>query len=399
VTKISSFVVTAILLLTGCGVTTARANEAATPAPSQIVPGGVGIMTHTFTDENLDSAAQAGFGIVRLDLEWGAVEEVKGQYNWSEYDTIVSRIEVRGLKPMFILDFNNPLYGEGSMDSLDTPEERAGFKNFAVAAVERYQQRLSPIWEIYNEPNRPTFWADPSAEDYMKLVEVVVPAMREAEPDLFIIGPGLGHAPNADPDSLIKVDFGYLESTFALGLLDYVDAVSIHPYPDGEPELAFSIYDDVRAMMETYAPGNNVALVSSEWGYSTGASYSNTEELQADFLTRMYLINLSQGVLSIAYKLEYGSPATDADAYELGYSWFAADGTANLAYAQVQAMIGELRGLSFVRRLPSAETDYFMEFSDGARTVTAAWTTGDAHEVTVYGKPVMVDGTPVYLTK
>jgi polysaccharide biosynthesis protein PslG len=395
-----SVMLTVIFLVTGCSSTqSTRVNEFESLALSQLVPNSVGIMVHTLNDRNLDRAAQAGFGIVRLDFDWATVEEVKGQYNWSYYDPIVNRLKTRGLRPLFILDFNNPLYGESYMDGVDTPEEREGFKNFAVAAVKRYQQRINPIWEIYNEPNRPTFWSDPSAEEYVKLVKAVVPAMRQAKPNLFIMGPGLGHAPNADPDDLIKVDFGYLESTFALGILNYVDAVSIHPYPDGKPELALGIYNDVRYLMNMYAPGKNIPIVSSEWGYSTSAWYSNTEALQANYLTRMYLINLSQKVLSIGYKLEYGSPAPDADAYELGFSWFKSNGKANLVYYQVQTMISQLRGLSFVRRLPSVDTDYFMEFSNGTKTVTAAWTSEAAHTLTIYGRSVRLSGKPIYVTK
>jgi polysaccharide biosynthesis protein PslG len=406
--KSFSVLLTVIVLVTACsGTQSTRAPELESLAVAQAVPtrfsgrvpDSIGVMVHLFSDANLDRAARAGFGIVRLDLDWATVEEVKGQYNWSYYDPIVNRLKARGLRPLFILDFNNPLYGEGYLDAIDTPKEREGFKNFAVAAVQRYQPRVNPIWEIYNEPNRPTFWSDPSAEEYMKLVKVVVPAMRLAKPNLFIMGPGLGHAPSADPDSLIKVDFGYLESTFALGILRYVDAVSIHPYPDGSPELALSVYDDVRYLMNMYAPGKKIPIVSSEWGYSTSASYSNTEAIQANFLTRMYLINLSQGVLSVGYKLEYGSPDPGADAYELGFSWFKANGKANLVYGQVQAMIGALKDLSFVRRLPSASADYVLEFSNGTKTVAAVWTGGAAHAVTVYGRSVRITGKPVYLVK
>jgi polysaccharide biosynthesis protein PslG len=402
-------IVTLFFLMTGCSTT--QSTEASDLQPlglSHAVPNSMGVLVHDFSDTNLNRASQAGFKVVRMDLEWGAVETViKGQYNWSEYDVIINRLKARGLRPMLILDFNNPLYnnllhGEGYMDGIDTPQEREGFKNFAVAAVKRYQDLVNPIWEIYNEPNRPTFWSDPSAEEYMKLVKVVVPAMRQAKSNLFIIGPALGHAPSKDgTDEIIKVDFGYLESTFALGILNYVDAVSIHPYPDGEPELALGIYYDVRYLMNMYAPGKNIPIVSSEWGYSSAAGYLPGDKLQAqaNYLTRMYLINVSQKVLSIAYKLEYGSPDPSADAYEKGFSWFKRDGQANPVYAQVQKMIAALKGLSFVKRLASGSEDYLLEFSNGPKTVTAAWTTGTAHRVTIYNKSVTLSGKPVYITK
>jgi polysaccharide biosynthesis protein PslG len=235
--------------------------------------------------------------------------------------------------------------------------------------------------------------------DYMKLIEVVVPAMRQARQGLFIMAPGLGHNPALDQtDELIKVDFGYLESTFALGVLDYVDAVSIHPYPDGEPELAVGIYQNVRDLMAMY--GKTLPIVSSEWGYSSAAAFANTPQGHADYLTRMYLVNLSEDILSIGYKLEAGSPDPSADGYELGFSWFNDDGSAKPVYSQVKAMIQALEGLSFVRRLPSADsTDYVLEFSDGVRTVAAVWTTVSAHTVNVYAKTVSASGKPIYVRR
>jgi polysaccharide biosynthesis protein PslG len=388
------------LFMAGCSNT--RVTETSnldTLGLSQVVPNSVGIFIHDLTAKNLDRATKAGFKIVRTDLNWAEVEHVKGQYDWSYYDPIVSRLKARGLRPLFSLGFNNPLYGEGYMDALDTPQERAGFTKFAVAAVKRYQNTINPLWEIYNEPNRPSFWSDPSAEEYMKLVKTVIPAMRQASSNLFIIGPAVGHAPGADPESLIKVDFGYLESTLALGILRYVDAVSLHPYPDGQPELAFSIYDDVRYLINMYAPGKTVPIISSEWGYSSVAAFSGSEQQHANYLTRMYLINLSKNVLSIGYKLEEYSFDPTIDEYELAFGWFKKNGQAKLVYTQVQAMINSLKGLSFVKRLASAPNDYLMEFSNGTKTMAAVWTTGSVHTVSVYNKSVSIGGKPVYITK
>jgi polysaccharide biosynthesis protein PslG len=364
---------------------------------SRVIPNNMGVMVHDTSDANLDRAANGGFKLIRIDLTWFAIEKAKGTYDWTEYDAIVSRLKARNLHPLFVLNFNHPEYsGNGEMDGIDTPEERNGFANFAVSAVRRYQDAINPLWEIYNEPNRPTFWRDPSAENYMKLIEVVVPSMRRAKPGLFIMGPGLGHAPALDgTDQPIKVDFGYLESTFALGILNYVDAISIHPYPDGEPELALDIYRDVRELMETY--GRVLPIVSSEWGYSSAASFTSARRGHADFLTRMYLVNLSQDVPSIAYKLEAGSPDPGADDYERQFSWFEPDGRAKPVYTDVANMIQALQGLSFVTRVPSDANDYLLEFSDGTRTLTAAWTTASRKTVTIYGRAVDVSGTPVFV--
>jgi polysaccharide biosynthesis protein PslG len=402
---VKTLVVLIILLslVTGCGAgERTDTDELESLAVPKNVPTGLGITIADLSNATLDKAVRGGFKIIRVDLQWAEVEQVKGQYNWSTYDGFVSGLKVRGLRPMFILDFNNPLYNPSKdyMDAVDTPQEISGFKNFAVAAVKRYQS-ANPIWEIYNEPNRPQFWSNPDPLEYVNLVKATAPAMRQANPSVYIIGPALGHDPNANPDSIDKVDYVYLAKTFKAGLLNYIDAVSIHPYPDGQPEYAFGIYSKVRSLINAYAPaGKRYPIISSEWGYTTAAYISSNARVHANFWTRMYLVNMSQNVpVSIGYKLEYSTLDPSLDDYELGFPLFKANGQAKLAYTQVRAMITTLEGLSFVKRYASAKDDFLLEFSNGTKSVIAAWTTTSVHTVTIYGKPQSISGKPIYVLK
>ena len=42
---------------------------------------------------------------------WPTVERVKGQYDFSTYDTLYRQITSRGMRPNFLLNRNNTLYG------------------------------------------------------------------------------------------------------------------------------------------------------------------------------------------------------------------------------------------------------------------------------------------------
>jgi polysaccharide biosynthesis protein PslG len=401
--------VAAICLLSAYSpaVQTNAASTFSGPGLSLVVPNSLGIQVHDVTDKNLDRAAQAGFKLIRTDLNWGEVEKAKGRYDWSYYDPIVNRLRARGQRPLFVVGYNNALYadepngqGDPYMEGLDTDRERQAFKNFAVAAVKRYQKLVNPIWEIHNEPNRPSFWSDPDPADYVNLIKVVAPAMRQANPAVYILGPAVGHAPDADSNDLIKVDFDYLEAACAQGVLNHVDAVSVHPYPDGDPELALRIYRDVRALINKYAPGKNLPIVSSEWGYSSVASFSGNEQTHANLLTRMYLINLSQQVTSIGYKLEEYSFDPSANSYEVEFGWFnKKTGQAKPVYGQVQTLIKTLNGMKFVKKLPAAEDEYLLEFSNGSKTIVAAWTSGSTHTISMYGKSIELSRKPVYISK
>jgi polysaccharide biosynthesis protein PslG len=374
---------------------------------SNIVSDGFGIQLQDFSNANLDRAAQAGFKVVRLDIWWDEVESIKGQYNFKRYDDIASRMKARGLRPMFILDFNNPRYsGKSDLDAIDTIAEINGFKAYAVATVKHFQATYKPIWEFYNEPNRLDFWKpEPNFRQYVNLVKATVPAIRQAVPGAYIVGPALGHYPYPDaiPDPDDKLDYWYLERAFQTGLLEHLDAVSVHPYLLTNPEAARHVYYYLRQLIAKYKPaGKTIPVISSEWGYSTGSYFVTSEQVQADYLTRMYLINILEGVpVSVAFKLEYVTFGPPADAWEKGYSLYRANGQAKIAVGQLKTMMTTLNGLSFIQELPASTNDYVMEFSNETRskTVAAAWTMGAAHTVTIYGKKLQLSSKPIYVQK
>jgi polysaccharide biosynthesis protein PslG len=399
-TKISIRVFTLSLLLSSCTMSErVISSNAVSPALPKTAQHSLGVTITDLSDDTLNKAVQAGFKMIRADLQWGEVEQVKGRYDWSTYDGFIAGLQARGLRPMLILDFNNPLYNPNQdyMDPIDTPQEIEGFKNFAVAAVKRYQH-LNPIWELYNEPNRPQFWRKPNPLEYINLVKATVPAMRQVNPGIYVIGPALGHDPNANPESIDKLDYAYLEQTLKAGLLRFVNAVSIHPYPDAEPEQAIGIYAKVNKLIDQYATASKPPIISSEWGYTSAAAISSDPQTHANYWSRMFLVNLSQKIpVSIGFKLEYSTLDPGLDEYELGFPLFDANGQAKLAYTQIQELSNILEGFSFIRRLSSARDDYLLKFSSPTKTLVIAWTTSADHEVKIDSKAYTLSGKPIFI--
>jgi hypothetical protein len=116
------------------------------------------------------------------------------------------------------------------------------------------------------------------------LARAAAAEIRRGDPEAWILGPSLGGD---------RFDLAYLEATFALGLLDVVDAVSVHPYGASHPEAAADFYADVRGLIAHYAPGRNVPGVVSEWGYRVEGLGA---EGQADFLLRALAVNRRAGI-------------------------------------------------------------------------------------------------------
>ena len=114
--------------------------------------------------------------------------------------------------------------------------------------------------------------------------------IRREDRRAWILGPSLGGN---------TFDFAYLDATFNLGLLDIVDAVSVHPYAAAYPEAAAAFYDEVRRRIALHAPDRDIPVVVSEWGYAVEGLGT---ERQAEYLLRALNTNRRSGIpLTIWY--------------------------------------------------------------------------------------------------
>jgi len=353
--------------------------------PSPTVPDGLGVNIH-FTGEparDLDLIQAAGWRFVRMDFVWSEVEKQKGLYDFAAYDQLTEGLAKRGIRALYILDYSNQLYETGR--SVRTDEGRQAFARFAAAAAARYRGR-GVIWELWNEPNI-SFWdPQPSLDDYMALAKAVFPAVRMADPEACCVAPATAGIP---------LDF--LEGCFQQGLLDLVDAITVHPYRRDPPETVAAEYDKLRTLVRRCRPDRpDLPILSGEWGYSA-AWEGFDERRQGDLLARQLLTNLSLGIpLSIWYDWHDDGP--DPDEPEHHFGTVALDYRPKPAYREMQRLARALGGMRCARRLPSAPDDYLLLFTDGRRNTIAAWTTADPHEVELTPAwKVSLTGSPRYL--
>ena len=350
---------------------------------------GLGISVHDLSEATLDVCAGAGFGFVRTDLFWSDVETERHKLDWSRWDPFVAGLQLRGLRPLFILGFNNPdVYGGRWMEGVTTYIELQAFTTFAAAAATRYRD-AGPIWEIWNEPNRANFWEPrENPAEYMALARATAEAIRRAVPDAAIIGPALGHKVGEQ-----VLDLAFLQACLDNGLAGLVDAVSIHPYVD--PEVVAPDYDKVQAMVDAAAGGRMLPIMATEWGFATNNFVS--DDLQADVLVRMFLINLSLGIpLSIAY-VAVDRTEEYVPEEERTYGIARGDHTPKAAYHALREMNERLRGMRFSEALPMGSGDVALVFAGEAGRWIAVWTAGEPHEAEVAGQTVALTSRPAYL--
>ena len=257
-----------------------------TVLPSAVVPAGLGVATH-FTDPapgEMQRLSEAGYRMIRTDLGWGGVEGQPGHYDFAPFDRLMAHLKPAGVRPMFIFDYGNRLYDNGQ--SPRSVAARAAFARYAAAAASHFR-RQGVVWEIWNEPNIQQFWKpEPDAQAYARLAIETARAVRAADPDAVILAPGSSELP-----------WKFLETIFAAGLLEHIDAVSVHPYRDRPPETVLADYGRLRVLIARHAsPARRMLpIVSSEWGYTT-ADAAISEARQADYIARQWLTNLAAGV-------------------------------------------------------------------------------------------------------
>jgi polysaccharide biosynthesis protein PslG len=337
--------------------------------PGEVIPQNFGVNIH-FTQARpgeMDELAAAGFKFIRMDFIWDSVEKKKGEYNFSEYDRLVHGLHKHGLRALFILDYNNPLY-----DDNQSPHDAAGrraFANMAVAAVRHFAGR-GIIWEMWNEPNG--MWhPHPDVNAYVKLALTVGKAIKAADPKATLVGPAMA-----------SFDWSFLEKCFQSGCLQYWDAVTVHPYRQQDPETVAPDYARLRAMIAQYAPpGKNIPVMAGEWGYTcTWAGFDPTR--QAKMLARELLTNNWQHIpLTIWYDWHDDGADPHNGEHNFGTVRYPYRKGMHLvyepkpAYIAAHTLMTELSGYHFVERLKLPSNDDFcLVFSNNKQVKWAVWT-------------------------
>jgi polysaccharide biosynthesis protein PslG len=350
--------------------------------------GGVNIHFVTGHEKDLDLIASAGFKFIRMDFGWQGTERVKGTYNWTAFDELTANLEKRGLGAIYIFDYSNSLYEESTIakDPITGKEQKstaspqheesiAAFARWAVAAALHYTGK-NIIWEIWNEPNI-SFWKPkPDVAQYTALALATCKVVKTAVPGATIIGPASSETP-----------WPFLEKFLSSGVLEYLDAVSIHPYRNysKSPETAATDYKKLRELIEHYAPEGKkqMPIISSEWGYST-ALKANSLDAQAANIVRMQLSNLMCGVpISIWY--DWKNDGTDPNDWEQNFGTVTNDLVPKPSYNAVKLMNTQLKGYAFMQRIDlKNDHDYALLFkNDKGNYKICAWTVDIEHAATI----------------
>jgi len=266
----------------------------------------------------VDTAKQAGVSWYRdWSLKWQHIEPAKGKYRWDVSDPEIHRVVDQGANLMAMIPFPSaewnstapslatlqalmPGYRDGGLGDQGELIPRARWAwmprdvdelgGFVRAAVGRYRGQVQ-VWEFLNEslftdyslPDASHFEITPPApgepavpdvaqlqatllkgytvSDYLGLLRTVAPYLRAANPQARIMG-GPGYRP----------DLGYTLQMVEAGLLDLVDILGVHDYPElDQPETLLPRMDKLQAVMRAHGGPKPV--------WMTEFSYFGTDDL------------------------------------------------------------------------------------------------------------------------
>lgn len=211
-------------------------------------------------------ARSAGLEIVRIDLVWNTTEPHPGVYDFSSYDTWLPILWAGGFRVLLILDYTNAAYDGGG--SPWTPIGVAAFARWANAAAQHWAGR-DIIWEVYNEPlnfwaapagkhpvdpglagprlgsgaclmyighaGAPASWQDPYCQQlfgwYADMAIAVSQAIKKAQPNAVVVGPAA-----STRSWFMDSNQTFLREIFGRGVLEHLDAVTVHAYTEGPCE-------------------------------------------------------------------------------------------------------------------------------------------------------------------
>ena len=213
---------------------------------------------------------------VRQFFPWNEIESEPGQFDWEPWDAIVSSVDAFPKLELVAVLMNAPEHASGSQIPSAPPRDPAAFGAFADAFAQRYGAVVH-YYQIWDEPNLGDAWGqrDPEPAHYLALLRAAWQAIHSADPQATVIAAAPAPTVEQGPGNLS--DLIWLESLYALGAQDWMDALAAKPYGFSSPpeersvaevRLNFSRIVALRELMLQHGDGHK-ALWASAWGWNS----------------------------------------------------------------------------------------------------------------------------------
>jgi Cellulase (glycosyl hydrolase family 5) len=213
------------------------------------------------------------------------------------------------------------------------PTDPKQYGAFVAYLAGRYGTQLAAI-EVWNEPDQSNedYLAGPhKAQRYAELLRAAYPAIKQANPQVTVLG-----------GSLVGSNGAFLRALYAAGIKGYYDGLAVHYY-----DLTLG---SLRSIHETQrANGDTTPLWLDEFGWPSCWPHRRLEQEQACVTPQIQaanIVNLVHSLASIPYVAAYAVYKTQDSASE-AFGVLLATGARKLSFAALsQVLASPLGGVS-----------------------------------------------------
>lgn len=354
-------------------------------APTEKLNPKIGFSAHIsknygFIPDKVKMAAEAGVGTIRDEIRWTEFETTRGIFKPDKFTQgYIDFTNETNQNKFAILGYWFP--GRTLTGLPRTEEDIKAFKAYVTKVLE-YTKDMDIDYELWNEQNMYVGPDYGSIQDYVDLAKLVYPLKEKINPDakLYVLAV-------ANVETVRE----YVEECFKLGIGDYCDGVTIHPYnvtiPPDDAKFQSDVYD-IADLMEKYGLSDK-ELVISEVGWTTSVGWAD-EDMQADYTIRSAALYSDIAEKIYFYNLQEKSTGTMTDT-ELHFGFLRGWAYTPIPYEPKPAFLALsnynrlMTGSDKVKKLEHSDKDVSMHLfknANGKNTIIA-WSTGKDTETAI----------------
>ena len=305
--QLQSILVSGCLFLNSCSMFPARTSAFAVATPAEATPSAAlqpTIFSTEFVGMHTLSPGRhwptVPFGSIRTSgTSWGALEPEKGKFDWHSLDTWVSQAQAHHVGVDYIF-LNTPQWAStrptescnNGPHGCAAPPNPADWEEFVTAIVTRYKGKISS-YELWNEPNVSGYWTG-TPQQMVDMASKAYRIIKSVDPNALVVSPSASSTGWPAPAD------AWLDQYLSAGGGKYADVIGWHGYSGRNDRPALPPEDlvrQIRVMKSVLAKHHlsNMPLWNTEGGWGKNAQLPS-EDQQADFLVKWYLIQFTNGI-------------------------------------------------------------------------------------------------------
>lgn len=284
-------------------------------------------------ERTMDHIAFLEPGMIRIDHLYDyydvySVTDGKPHYDWTNLDRVVDTIIAAGAEPLMSLSYMPEALGKDTV--YGPPSDYDQWEELIYQTVYHYNVERDlniTYWEVWNEPNIPSFWAG-SVEEYYQLYRASVQGALRADPTIKIGGPATA---SLEPWQVSMVPF--IERPWFAGLAHYasennlrLDFLSWHYYDSDVADFERSV-----RLHQQWARSADPQpeLLLTEWNWSASVPHFEFDDGHTVAYVPAVVQQLDETALSHCFFFE---PMDSSRQWEGRWGMVRADGMPKPAY-------------------------------------------------------------------